>query len=598
MRSILAKALLILFIVTPIAGAQSGSSPASTKSDQARKLREERNKKALALIDEIVNEAQSLKLPENRISIEIVLIEVLWEKDEARAVSLLQDAVAGLAELTAAIESGEPTYSNLAHFPQQFRQELLQVIARHDSKMALNFLRSTRPVSGQQPAESRVNLEAQLEMNLATEVAARDPREALRLGQEALNKALNYESASLLYKLQTQDKGLAEKFLGALIDKLRTEDISRNPAATYMISALLGAWTAKNSLGAEGLAAGNQPNISEAVARELSEIVINAFLKKDGSSGSANLPFMFVNYSRHSYRADMLEQLTGVMPAIESLVGGQAEALRRKVAELKKMNEIQQGPWAQYQDIMQNGTSEALLKAAGTAPPEIADNLIQQAVWKTFNEGNEELAHKIAERIADPRQRREIELNIDRQLINRAATEDRNLAAVRALLSRIPSAEERAAFLARMAMTAASVKGDKTSAFEFLSEAEVLLGPQPRSYVQLQAQMQIARAYHEINPAKGVALMERTVAVLNELAAAASVLNGFDLQQYFRNEEFIVTGGNNSLSSAVQEAAMEIGEMAFKDFDRARAVADQFQRREMRIVAMLRMVQRARGGDN
>lgn len=85
-------------------------------------------------------------------------------------------------------------------------------------------------------------------------------------------------------------------------------------------------------------------------------------------------------------------------------------------------------------------------------------------------------------------------------------------------------------------------------------------------------------------------LIERTISQLNELAVAALVLNGFDVQQFFRNSEFVINGGN-SLNEMAQESAQRLGSLSRFDFDRAKSVAEEFQRPEMRIMALLQIAQ-------
>lgn len=64
-------------------------------------------------------------------------------------------------------------YSNLTHLPQQLRQEILQIVANHDPKLALDFLRASRPASSEQRSYAQPAFEAQLEMRLAEQLAAK-----------------------------------------------------------------------------------------------------------------------------------------------------------------------------------------------------------------------------------------------------------------------------------------------------------------------------------------------------------------------------------------------------------------------------------------
>jgi hypothetical protein len=593
MTSKLAKVLCVLVIVIPNVLGQSASS-----ATEQKKAREEGEKKTLVLVDEIIKETQSLKLPENRVRIDIALAESLWSRDEKRARALFNDAVASLSEMAAAVDSGEREDANLAHLPQQLRQEILQVAANHDPKLALNFLRASRPASPQQGAYAQPALEAQLEMRLAVQLAAKEPKEALSIAEESLKIGMDYEAVNLLYSLQSQDKSAAERFLGDILNRLRTDDFSRSPASVNIATTLLRTWIESNR------PASDQPvqrttvnlspsNLDEQTARELSTILIKAVVNNSPNSvGVVAVGSIVVNGGRsfRSYPGQMvgiLQQLKPLLPDLERLSPNEIGPLREAVAELDRLNQAQQGPWAKYQELAQNGTARELIEASKTAPPEVANNLIQQAVWKAFNQGDANTARAMLEKIADPGQRREMALNLDRQSFYRASDEQK-LAKGRALLSRLPSKEERVNVLCQLA-AGISAKGQKAIALQLLEEAQGLAGDRALSYPQLQAQIQIANAFEELDASKSAAIIEGVIDKLNELSTAALVLNGFDIQ-YFRDGEFVINGGN-PLNMVAQESAQKLGSISRKEYDRAKLAAERFQRREMRVMVLLQIAQ-------
>ncbi|MEK6323024.1 MAG: hypothetical protein AABN33_15230 [Acidobacteriota bacterium] len=112
-------------------------------------------------------------------------------------------------------------------------------------------------------------------------------------------------------------------------------------------------------------------------------------------------------------------------------------------------------------------------------------------------------------------------MNLDRQSFHRAS-EQQKLAEGRALLSRLPSLEERAGILTQLAASAAA-RGDKSTALQLLAEAQVLAGDRALSYSQLGVQLQIARAYEQLDFSKCSAIVDTAIDQVNELVAAASV---------------------------------------------------------------------------
>ena len=142
MISKLVRGCLILTLVVPMVRAQSVSPEASAA--EKKKAQAERDKKTGALVDEIIKELQSLTLPENRIRVCVGLVGSLWPRDEKRARLLFKEAAASLNEIIAEVAREDPEYENRAQLIQQLRQEMVQVAAIHDPRLAIDFLRATR----------------------------------------------------------------------------------------------------------------------------------------------------------------------------------------------------------------------------------------------------------------------------------------------------------------------------------------------------------------------------------------------------------------------------------------------------------------------
>ena len=591
MTSKLARCFLILLLLVPVVRAQSPDITAAEK----QKAREEREKKTLALVDELIKELQSLRLPENRIRIETGLAGLLWPLDEKRARYLFSEAVKSLGEITAAIDAGDPDYFNQTQLPQQLRQEMVQVAATHDPRLAVEFLRATRGDSTSRPPNSGMtNFEANLQMRVANQIAAKDPGQALSVAEESLKIGIDYEALNLLQTLQTKNKSMAERFLEDILNGIRTYGIG-NSSATPIAVNLLRTWIENNRAATDPSAARTTSglslsNLDEETARELSNQLIKAMTSdapaqtvvaygRRFSSGPATL------HPGQLY--GIFQQIKPILPDIEKLAPDRMAEVRARIVEVEKTYQVQQSPWVKYQELIQSGTSESLMEAAKTAPLDIVDSLIQQAAWKAINQGDDEQARRIIEKIGDPRQRADMKSQSIRQALYRAR-EQKKLAEARELVSRLPLVEQ-IGQLAQLA-AAAAADGDKPGALQLLTEAQALLSNRAPNYAQLQAQMQIANVYDSLDASKSISIVERVIDQINELAAAALVLDGFDVQGYFRNGEFLITSGN-SLNMMAQECGRALGSGGRQDLDRARLAAERFQRPEMRLIALLQIAQ-------
>src|SRR5262245_18565731 len=120
--------LATLLICMP-ALAQSPAQP------QAQKEEKELEKKALALLDQMVGEAMALKLVENRIYALTTAADLLWKRNEDRARALLREAVNQFMQIEQTTDLDDPRAMQTMQIRMELRTQLLQSIASHDSRM-------------------------------------------------------------------------------------------------------------------------------------------------------------------------------------------------------------------------------------------------------------------------------------------------------------------------------------------------------------------------------------------------------------------------------------------------------------------------------
>jgi hypothetical protein len=241
----------------------------------------------------------------------------------------------------------------------------------------------------------------------------------------------------------------------------------------------------------------------------------------------------------------------------------------------------------ELEDVLVNGDVEDMIKAADKFPEDFRDKIYQQAAQKAMERGDTDRARTIiSEHISEPH-RRAMLAAVERISIGREA-ELGKFSEVRRMLPDAPP-EERANILVQTA-AAAIGKADKKAVMELLEEARGLLGAQAANASELQTLLEIARNYVRVEPVKGFEVIEPVVDHLNTLIAAALVLDGFEYGNYFRQGE-LISQGANVLFSLVFECAKDTTELARVDFDRAKAVADRFERNEVRLIARLYVAQ-------
>jgi hypothetical protein len=599
LRRLFSLLTLSAFLVSTIAGRtlpQESARADKTRADQ-EKAREVVEKKALALLDEVLKEAPTLRLAENRIHLQALAADLLWNHDEKRARALFKQAADGLAGLLSDEDipaspqygftvDGPATYS-LGRYPglvqarAQLRQEILQLLTNHDPKAARDFLRATSG-NQQNPHYGNIGGDIDADLNLASQLAASDPKQALQIAEEHLEKGFPYALINVLAQLQNKDPEAAEKLMAGIMRRLRSENFATNRDAASLAIALIGQEGQTDEADLTSVearsASKNQQALNEKIIRELLGMVLTAALsqpiRKHADSEDDD----------QNGQPPLVASLEGLMPKVEKYAPSRAPALRKKIAEYESTLAPQSRAYKEYETVLQTGDSQALMDAAAKASPSAKQMLVMQAIMKAAGDEQYDRARQmINEHVKDAAQRKQMLANIDRQVLQHASMQGK-LDEARPLLLQLPT-EERAALLTQFAMTAVG-KGDNKLGLQILDEARSLVGVQAADHMELGVLLQLARSYAGIEPARSFDIIEPTVEQLNVLLSALASLDGFESWRQFKDGELIGISSSVVVNMTMQ-CASDLAMLSGADFDRAKAAADRFSRSEVRLLACL-----------
>src|SRR5215831_13158891 len=214
--------------------------------------------KATVLLEQVIAEAQSLKLPENRIRVSIAAGDMLWDKNPVRARGLFVDAGSVLAQMYVEVDR---TDRNELQGANQLRQELVLTAGRHDAELGYQLLHSTQPPAPSNPGNGRRNfpdMQGNLEQNLLAVIASTDPKVAYQKTVEALDKGEYPNAVSrVLAQLEAKDKDAFEKLSSKVLSKLNADNLTASREADNMALGLLrpGPRPAENSTGNSSITA-------------------------------------------------------------------------------------------------------------------------------------------------------------------------------------------------------------------------------------------------------------------------------------------------------------------------------------------------------
>ena len=592
--------------------------------EQQQKEQAEKEKKAYALLEQVVDDAQLLRLTENRVRVQIGAADMLWEHNEGRARTLFGLAADGLAEMTRNA-SANPGQDDRRGFNRgrgngQLRQELIMAVARHDVTLAYQLLAATRPPTPPAgAANSRFDSEGSLEERLLAQVAELDPKLALQNAEQMLDKGQYPRSlAQVLAQLQAKDKDAAAKLEDKLVKRLQSTNMLSTIEAGTLALSLLRSGPRPADSGTTltpPSSINSQQILALATYTSLLGNVIDAALKavpppaasqrggnnfrgrRGGPFGSDNGQNNTTNQPsaaelEQSNARRLLGGLQVMLPQIDQYVPGRSQAVHQKITELG-VTDRSSFSMQQVAREMQQGTSESLLATASSAPPVMQNRIYQQAAMRALDEGNADRARQIATDHLEPGTRDSVLQAVEfRQTSEKA--DSSKMSELRQTLAGLRSDDERIDLLVQLSGNAR--QSNPKLAVELLNEARQLTNRRATNYRQLEQQLMVAEAFRELEPARSFEILEPGIVQLNELLAAAATLSGFEVN-VFQDGELPLVGGNG-LSSMVTRYGQVLGLLATSDFDRSQTLANRFQLPESRIVTRLAIVRSMLGKES
>jgi len=619
------------FVVAQDATSQPATAQPSPDSQQQQEEKAKLEKKAITLLEQVVSESQALKLPENKIRVNIVAGDLLWDKNPARARGLFNDAGTMISQV--AVELDRTDRDDIQTF-NQLRQELVLTAGRHDGELAYQLMRSTQQQQPSQstnvmagPRNTRLMLDQtdNLEQRLLAVIATSDPKFAYQKAMESLDKGeFPNGVGNILAQLQTKDEEAYKKLTDKTMSRLGSDSLLANRQATSLAIALLfaGPRPSNNATATTATATpapaqpqantmGRQatPVLNETAYHDLMDNAVGAALSVTSMGPIGNVQMQRgggpqrvmrpqgqqqqtqpdETQVRQNNARTLLFSLQTMLPQIDQYLPERAAAVRQKLTDFG-MNNDQMANMGNQMRAMQQGSSDALLTAASTAPQPVQARMYQQAARRAIDEGNIDRAIDIATNHLDENGRAAIMQAVDFKKLTMTASPEK-LNEIKQKLAALPSDSDRIKYLIDLAN--ATQKDNQKLAVRFLEDARALVTKRALNYRDFEDQLKVAEAYAAVDPKRSFEIIDAGIAEVNELLNAATVLNGFEVE-IFRDGE-LSSRSDSDLVRMVARFGSQIAALAKVDFDGARATADKFQMPEARMTARLSIVQNALG---
>ena len=553
------------------------------EKDKEAEQRQELEKKTLALLNETAAAAWGLKLPENRLFVMANAGDLMWTFDEKRARTLFWDALNSLSSLSpAARNTSEPSSKaeqekmlQRYFFVFGLRQRLLNQIARRDPQLALDMLRATRQVPPKLSGWSEFPFpdDRQLEQEIAIVVAARDPAQALQVARQSLAKGLTWQLMNLLDQLNEKDSEKASQFAGDIITKLQSGNVATDFHASMIGIQLLEISRVPDQkrLNVPGVAGPKALSLDDDQKRQLVELLTNAAL-----SASAN--------------SNLLHRIDDLMPEIQQFFPERRASLERKLATFNQTLTTRQRNQNTYNALIRRGATEELICSALTADDETRHWLYREAAMNAIVQGKtDSFRGFLNKEVDDSGERSKILDALDTEEISNAVFRKR-VDDLRKLLPKITRKEERARAMAELAVMLKE-KGEDEEASSLLDDAATLIKTDLTDEKKTNALLTLLCAYAIVDPPKAFALAERTVDQANTQISLLLLLDRVVKSGAVKKSEILLEqAGMLPLDVMMFRYGKGVAALAKADFNRTKALADRFDRSELKLMAQLLIV--------
>ena len=563
------------------------SPPSGKQTSESTQIERQRAQKdALKRLKSLVDDAGKLDDIAARVRLQSRIADLLWERDEARARTLLQKAFDESARIMPS-----STYSGVVN-PScgQILSEIIRAITRHDPKLASRLLgidkKGINCDFGPRDRNTSEDARSVMLVEVASAVVSQDPAAAARLARVSLSNGIVFSFPDLLSRLVKVDPSSGEDLVDAALRRIETHDINALEMLTL----------ARYLLGDE---IERRPSNERAHPSEMggakvalfkrflnaclvaTERFVSGISRSDGVAFRTERPFSDAA-STEEMAASFFTALTDLLPAFEHYDQEHLSAARTTIERLKRwMDPVSRDHMFVFYD---NGdTPESLVaEAEAASDPGVQWELLQLAVSLATQRGDREKALSIASKIGDPDRRADAVDDVWTVQIAEAVNSTHYAEAQR-LTEHVSSPERRLVQLVMISMQAAqSGYGEQTIAI--LDNAKSLLlnsdrFPTPDHAEEL---LRLARIYARVDVNRGFEVMSAASDAINSvggmprdaglhrkfghppgptdsLSLFANDLTGFELlarADYFRSLRLARTFNDAALSIASELAVV------------------------------------------
>ncbi len=486
--------------------------------------------------------ARNLKSESDKLTaatLQAQIADVLWRFDEAFARDVFRWSFEAASRPAPAELDETARAAYMARQASSIRQVLTR-IGTHDRSHAEALLKRLQEEKASTPASSRPNnVHSELLLQIALELAATNPEQALQLGLHSLSGThIPPDFGRLLFTMSNANKTLADRLFRAALLTLRRNDFVYDSAMISIVNYL---FSSSGTL---------HPDATVADAQLLANYFVDAAWRQARGSEGAGLPDasgMFYSLVQvrglpivSRYAPDRLPELQGQLRELASGLTA-AQMQRTTLLQASQQQQITIANRNTY-DI-----DEQIERAKKEKDPEVRDSLLNSVAHALIREDSER-ALQVAALIDAPEVRREAENDIYLALVQKLMR-DGSYDEARKTARKFDRPELQAKVLIELANRTVS-KRDTGLALELLSEASEITAKAETTPDKATLLLNIAQQFGRLDTIRGFETLGTALKIINQLKAEETpVRSVLTKPRPLRIKTYTVLNGNEFSTS-------------------------------------------------
>ncbi|HEX8266010.1 MAG TPA: hypothetical protein VF596_11430 [Pyrinomonadaceae bacterium] len=522
---------------------------------------------ALSLLSSLYEQIKGIENEQFKIRTQTQIADVLWQYDEPRAREIFTksfNAIDSIKSLPKNIPLSPGSKPDINRIKDGLRFEMIQIISRHDVKLAETLMKSTKDTESENASNkadnANPNADSMRELQFAMALAKSAPEKSAQIVRNRLRSGYDESLIPILLEIRRKNEVLANQLFTDFLAAASAQQPS------VMKVASLAMYVTPNE--SDAFLGQNQP-ISQTLIKQYLSFAFPALSQWINTQRQAAIDDQ-IDQQTVSRDVTILKQI--VLPLFEKNSPSQAKTLRSQLAQVFEIQNTGEANFSNSE--IRDEVQELIDKADATVGTKQRDSLYMRAAMLAKQKGDIETALSIAEKVSDEQDKFLVASVITYQAGFDALRQD-HIDAAHSYAKKTLFLPQRTYLYKEIAQKLLKKK-DISRTAEILDELKTWLTKADNGAAKAEGLLMIATTTTEYDLSQGFEAMRLAIDAINKA--------NFDVENNFESKSILKT-----ISVTLERLDLKTGfsSLARADFNQALSVAQSLNKKEAAITAQL-----------